>query len=98
MQYDIFQSISQTPVDGHTPTEAEMFRSSLAQVQAADELGYGVAWFAESHLSSQVQKANPDPVIPHWDGEVGLNCNVTQMAAHVFARTRRIEVGSAIMK
>ncbi len=97
MQYDIFQSISQTPVDGHTPTEAEMFRSSLAQVQAADELGYGVAWFAESHLSSQVQKANPDPVIPHWDGEVGLNCNVTQMAAHVFARTRRIEVGSAIM-
>lgn len=97
MQYDIFQSISQTPVDGHTPTEAEMFRSSLAQVQAADELGYGVAWFAESHLSSQVQKGNPDPVIPHWDGEVGLNCNVTQMAAHVFARTRRIEVGSAIM-
>ena len=97
MQYDIFQSISQTPVDGHTPTEAEMFRSSLAQVQAADELGYGVAWFAESHLSSQVQKGNPDPVIPHWEGEVGLNCNVTQMAAHVFARTRRIEVGSAIM-
>jgi alkanesulfonate monooxygenase SsuD/methylene tetrahydromethanopterin reductase-like flavin-dependent oxidoreductase (luciferase family) len=97
MKYDVFFSLSQTPVDGHTPSEAQMFRNTLRQVQAADELGYGTAWFAESHLSSQVQKSNPNPVIPHWEGEVGLNCNVLQMASHVFARTRNIEVGSAVM-
>ena len=68
MKYDVFLSISQTPVDGHTPSEQTMFRNALDQVQAADELGYGVAWFAESHLSSQVQKSNPNPVIPHWAG------------------------------
>jgi alkanesulfonate monooxygenase SsuD/methylene tetrahydromethanopterin reductase-like flavin-dependent oxidoreductase (luciferase family) len=96
VQYDVFFSISQTPVNGHTPSEAEMFRNFFAQVEAADRQGYGVAWVAESHLSSQVQKRNPDPVIPHWEGEVGLNTDILQLANHVFARTRRIEVGSAI--
>jgi alkanesulfonate monooxygenase SsuD/methylene tetrahydromethanopterin reductase-like flavin-dependent oxidoreductase (luciferase family) len=97
VQYDIFFSICQTPVDGYLPSEAEMFSNFFAQVEAADELGYGVAWVAESHLSSQVQKGNPNPVIPHWEGEVGLNVDILQLAARVFARTRRIEVGSAIM-
>ncbi|MEZ4238171.1 MAG: LLM class flavin-dependent oxidoreductase [Myxococcota bacterium] len=96
VQYDVFFSISQTPVDGRTPSEAEMFANFFAQVEAADALGYGVAWVAESHLSSQVQKGNPDPVIPHWEGEVGLNVDILQLATHVFQRTRRIEVGSAI--
>ena len=73
MQYDIFFSICQTPVDGYTPSEAEMFRNFFAQVEAADELGYGVGWVAESHLSSQVQKKTSEPVVPHWEGEVGLN-------------------------
>ena len=67
MKYDIFFSISQTPVAGHTPTEADMFRNFFEQVEAADELGYGTAWIAESHLSSQVQKGNKRPVIPHWE-------------------------------
>ncbi|MEQ1502835.1 MAG: LLM class flavin-dependent oxidoreductase [Myxococcota bacterium] len=97
MQYDIFFSICQTPVRGVTPSEAQMFRNFFAQVEAADELGYGVAWVAESHLSSQVQKRSSQPVIPHWEGEVGLNVDLLQLANHVFARTRRIEVGSAIM-
>lgn len=97
MQYDVFFSICQTPVNGYTPSEAEMFGNFFAQVEAADALGYGTAWVAESHLSSQVQKRNPDPVILHWDGEVGLNVDILQLANHVFRRTRRIEVGSAIM-
>ena len=80
MNYDIFFSISQTPVAGHTPSEADMFRNFFAQVEAADDLGYGTAWIAESHLSSQVQKGNKRPVIPHWDGEVGLNCDMLQLA------------------
>lgn len=97
MQYDVFFSICQTPVDGFTPSEAQMFRNFFAQVEAADALGYGVAWVAESHLSSQVQKRTSEPVIPHWEGEVGLNVDILQLADHVFRRTRRIEVGSAIL-
>ncbi|HMV70162.1 MAG TPA: LLM class flavin-dependent oxidoreductase, partial [Myxococcota bacterium] len=97
MQFDIFFAISQTPVDGRTPTEAEMFRSFFRQVEAADRQGYGVAWVAESHLSSEVQKGNRRPVIPHWQGEVGLNTNLPLLASYVFRRTRRIEVGSAVM-
>lgn len=97
MTYDVFFSICQTPVAGHTPDEATMFRNFVDQVQAADELGYGVGWIAESHLSSQVQKRHAEPVIPHWEGEVGLNVDFLQLASHVFARTKRIELGSAIM-
>lgn len=97
MLYDIFFSISQTPVDGRTPTEDEMFRNFFHQVEAADRLGFDTAWIAESHLSSEVQKRNADPVIPHWEGEVGLNVDFVQLAAHVFRRTSRIECGSAIL-
>ncbi|HUR62700.1 MAG TPA: LLM class flavin-dependent oxidoreductase [Candidatus Thermoplasmatota archaeon] len=97
MDFDVFFSISQTPVDGACPDEAGMFRSFLAQVEAADRLGYGVAWVAESHLSSEVQKRNRNPVVPHWQGEVGLNCDILQLAHAVFQRTQRIEVGSAVM-
>jgi hypothetical protein len=110
MQFDVFFSISQTPAHGVMPDEATMFGNWLEQVEAADRLGYGVAWLAESHLSSEVQKRNQHPVIPHWEGEVGLNCDMLQSAHHIFARTgpnarhkssanggRGIEVGSAVM-
>lgn len=97
MRFDLFFSISQTPVDGYTPSEAEMFRNFLAEVEAADRLGYGTAWVAESHLSSQVQKTNARPVIPHWEGEVGLNADILQLAHAVYGRTKRIELGSAVM-
>jgi len=97
MKYDIFFSISQTPVDGYTPSEAEMFSNFFDQVEAADALGYETAWFAESHLSSEVQKRNRKPVIPHWEGEVGLSVDWLQLSSHVFRRTKRIETGAAIM-
>lgn len=97
MDFDIFFSISQTPVAGSMPDEATMFRNFFTQVEAADALGFGTAWIAESHLSSEVQKGNRHPVIPHWQGEVGLNVDFLQLALHVFRRTRRIETGSAVM-
>lgn len=96
MQFDVFFSISRTPVRGETPSEAAMLGAFLDQVEAADELGYGCAWVAESHLSSEVQKRNRRPVVPHWKGEIGLNNDVFQLAARVFALTERIEVGSAV--
>ena len=97
LEFDIFFSISQTPVDGYLPSEAQMFTNFFDQVQAADELGYGVAWIAESHLSSEVQKTNKQPVVPHWKGEIGLNVDFLQLSHLVFQKTQRIETGSAIM-
>jgi len=97
MQFDLFFSISQTPVAGVQPDEATMFRNFFAQVEAADELGYDTAWVAESHLSSEVQKANRNPVVPHWQGEIGLNTDILQLSHRVFQRTRRIQTGSAVM-
>ena len=97
MQFDVFFSISQTPVDGHTPSERVMFENFFSQVKAADDLGYNTAWVAESHLSSQIQKQHEKPVVPHWEGEVGLNGDIFQLAHKVFASTRRIEMGSAVM-
>ena len=97
MQFDVFFSISQTPVDSYLPSEAEMFGNFFEQVQAADALGFDTAWIAESHLSSEVQKRTRNPVIPHWQGEVGLNVDFLQLAHHIFRRTRRIECGSAVM-
>jgi alkanesulfonate monooxygenase SsuD/methylene tetrahydromethanopterin reductase-like flavin-dependent oxidoreductase (luciferase family) len=97
MKYDIFFSISQTPVNGTIPSEREMYANFFEQVVAADELGYGTAWIAESHLSSEVQKGNKRPVIPHWKGEVGLNTDFLQLSHQIFKRTKRIETGAAVM-
>jgi len=95
--YDVFFSISQTPVDGYTPDEAEMFANFFRQVEVADQLGFSTAWIAEAHFSSQVQKEHRKPVIPHWEGEVGLNVDFLQLATRIFARTKQIECGSAVM-
>jgi alkanesulfonate monooxygenase SsuD/methylene tetrahydromethanopterin reductase-like flavin-dependent oxidoreductase (luciferase family) len=97
MEFDIFFSICQTEVHGYLPDERTMFANFFEQVELADRLGFGTAWVAESHLSTEVQKTNPGAVIPHFVGEIGLNTDILQLAHRVFARTSRIGVGSAIM-
>lgn len=97
MELDIFFSISQTEVDGYMPSERVMFENFFEQVELADRLGFGTAWIAESHLSTEVQKTNPGAVIPHFVGEIGLNTDILQLAHRIFARTKQIGVGSAIM-
>jgi len=97
MEFDIFFSICQTEVDGYLPSEQVMLENFFEQVELADALGFGTAWVAESHLSTEVQKMNPGAVIPHFVGEIGLNTDILQLAHRVFARTKRIGVGSAIM-
>jgi hypothetical protein len=96
MHFDVFFSICQTEVDGVMPDEPTMFRNFFSQVEAADDLGYGTAWVAESHLSCEVQKQGLDPVIPRFTGEIGLNTDVLMLAQKIFARTKRLHVGSAI--
>ena len=97
MKYDIFFSICQTEVDGYMPNEKQMFANFFDQLILADELGYGTAWLAETHLSCQIQKENPEAVIPHFKGEIGLNTDILQMAHVIFSKTKNINVGSAIM-
>src|SRR5258708_11306910 len=97
MEFDIFFSICQTEVHGYMPDERTMFANFFEQVELADRLGCGTAWVAESHLSTEVQKTNPGAVIPHFAGEIGLNTDILQLAHRVFARTKRIGIGSAIM-
>lgn len=97
MEFDIFFSICQTEVDGYLPDERTMFANFFEQVELADRLGFGTAWIAESHLSTEVQKTNPGAVIPHFVGEIGLNTDILQLAHRIFARTSRIGVGSAIL-
>ena len=56
MEFDIFFSISQTPdSSGYKPSEREMFSNFLEQAVKADELGFGVGWIAQAHLSTEVQ-------------------------------------------
>ena len=57
MKFDVFFSICQTDVDGYMPSERVMFENFFDQVKLADELGYGVAWVAETHLSCEIQKS-----------------------------------------
>ena len=98
MLFDIFFSISQTPdTSGYVPSEDEMFANFLDQVELADELGFGVGWVAQAHLSTEIQKRNTKPVVPHYPGEVGLCTDFFQIAQKMFSRTKNIEVGSAVL-
>lgn len=96
MRFDIFLSICQTEVDGIIPSERTMFANFYSQLELADSLGFGTAWVAESHLSTQIQKKNPGAVVPHFQGEIGLNTDILQLGHRAFARTKRIHIGSAI--
>ena len=98
MEHDIFFSISQTPdEDGHIPTEATMLRNYFQQLECADRLGFGIGWIAQAHLSTETQKSNQQPVVPHWKGEVGLCTDFPQLALESFRRTNSIEIGSAVV-
>ncbi len=98
MELDIFFSISQTPdTSGFIPSESEMFSNFLNQAEHADKLGFGIGWIAQAHLSTEIQKRNTNPVVPHYPGEVGLCTDFFQIAQKVLSRTETMEVGSAVM-
>ena len=98
MEHDIFFSISQTPdAAGHLPDEATMLRNYFQQLTCADKLGFGTGWIAQAHLSTETQKSNQQPVVPHWKGEVGLCTDFPQLALESFRRTSNIHIGSAVI-
>ena len=98
MEHDIFFSISQTPDEnGVIPDESTMLRNYFQQLACADQLGFKTGWIAQAHLSTETQKSNLRPVVPHWKGEVGLCTDFPQLALESFRRTTNIEIGSAVI-
>lgn len=93
MKFDVFHSVGRVDPDA----DQDVFRRFFAEAEAAEALGFGTLWVAESHFSSEVQKRNPNAVIPNYKGEVGLNCDSLQLAQALFARTKRLGFGTAIM-
>jgi alkanesulfonate monooxygenase SsuD/methylene tetrahydromethanopterin reductase-like flavin-dependent oxidoreductase (luciferase family) len=96
MQFDIFHSIGRIDSLKPVPSDRAIFNAFLEQCRLAEDLGYPTMWVAESHFSSEVQKRNSRPVIPHYDGEIGLNADSCQLAHLVFRHTNRLGFGTAI--
>ena len=96
MKFDVFHSIGRIDSLPVKLTDREVFMSFWEQLRLADELGFGTIWVAESHFSSEVQKRHKQPVIPHYHGEIGINCDSPQLAQMIMARTKRIGFGTAI--
>ena len=96
MKFDVFHSLGR--IDGLEPkrSERDLYRQFFEQLAAAEALGFGTMWVAESHFSSEVQKSHSHAVIPHYRGEVGLNADSMQLAQVVLARTQRLGFGTAI--
>jgi len=96
VQLDIFFGFSQVEVDGHLPSESAMFDHLVSQVRLADGLGFHTAWFGSAHYSLAEQQRRPDPVLPHFRGEMCLNTDILQLAHLLFPLTERIHLGSAV--
>ena len=96
MQFDLFHSLCR--IDTVTPKlgDRQIFQNFLEQVQLAEAIGFATIWVAESHFSSEVQKTHKQPVIPYYQGEVGLNNDSLQLASWLFQATHRIGFGTAI--
>ena len=96
MKFDLFCSLSQGTDGTFLPLEKIVFKNFLSQASLADSLGFETLWLAESHLSSEVQKKNKNPVIPHFKGEVGLNTDLISLSHLIYSKTKKINLGTAI--
>lgn len=96
MQFDVFHSLSRTDTLQPKLNDRQVVQQFLDQLSVAEDCGYQTMWLAESHFSSELQKQNPNPVIPNYHGEVGLNADSMQLMQFGMARTKRINFGTAI--
>ncbi len=96
MVFDLFHSISDPQVDGKRLGVTQSVHNFLEQVDLAEALGMDTVWLAESHFSSETQKGTSVATIPEFQGEVGLNADSFQFFHAIQARTKRINLGTAI--
>lgn len=93
MFFDVFFSLNQTTVDSIQPFEWQLLQSFFEQVEAADRLGYGVAWVAQHHFMWDILKRTSKTTFPNYKGNIGMNSDILLLAPHIFSRTKNIEVG-----
>jgi alkanesulfonate monooxygenase SsuD/methylene tetrahydromethanopterin reductase-like flavin-dependent oxidoreductase (luciferase family) len=96
MRFDIFHSIGRIDTVLPRLSERDIFLNFREQCREAESMGFETIWVAESHFSSEVQKTHKRPVIPNYQGEVGLNADSFQLAHWVFNQTQKIGFGTAI--
>jgi alkanesulfonate monooxygenase SsuD/methylene tetrahydromethanopterin reductase-like flavin-dependent oxidoreductase (luciferase family) len=96
MKFEFFHSLGRIQSVHDHVTDAALFHSFLEQTREGEAMGYETVWVAESHFSSEVQKAHRSPVIPNYHGEVGLNADSCQLAQILFSQTKSIGFGTAI--
>ena len=96
-RYDIFFGFSQIEIEGKIPSDRNMFDNLFKQVKRADELGFDTAWIGGSHFSiEQHHLTSPNPVLPHFRGEVCINTDIVALGLALFSHTKKIGIGSAI--
>lgn len=93
---DLFHSISDPVIQGRSLGTGQVLANFLDQAALAESLGADTIWCAESHFSSETQKKTKVATIPHFQGEVGINCDSFQIAQLLFSRTKKVSFGSAI--
>ena len=96
MIFDLFHSVSDPIVGGKRLGPAASVSRFLDQARLAEDLGADTVWIAESHFSSETQKATSVATIPEFQGEVGLNADSFQLFHVLATRTRRIHLGTGI--
>ena len=96
MDFDIFFSFSKMDLGFGPPSDQLLYDNLFLQIQAADQLGFRRAWVGEAHFSIRTEQNKPEPLLPHFNGELCINTDILQIASKAYSQTARIEVGSAI--
>ena len=96
MEFDIFFSFSKMDLGHGPPGDRLLYDNLFRQIRSADELGFNRAWIGEAHFSIRTEQHKPEPLLPHFNGELCINTDILQIASVAYPQTKRIEVGSAI--
>jgi alkanesulfonate monooxygenase SsuD/methylene tetrahydromethanopterin reductase-like flavin-dependent oxidoreductase (luciferase family) len=96
MEFDIFFSFSKMDLGQGPPSDRLLYDNLFQQIRSADELGFNRAWIGEAHFSIRTEQHKPEPLLPHFNGELCINTDILQIASVAYPQTKRIEVGSAI--
>jgi Luciferase-like monooxygenase len=96
MEFDIFFSFSKMDLGQGPPSDHLLYDNLFHQIRSADKLGFQRAWIGEAHFSIRTEQHKPEPLLPHFNGELCINTDILQIASVAYPQTKHIEVGSAI--
>jgi len=94
--FDIFFSFSKMDLGEGMPDDKLLYDNLFHQIRKADQLGFRRAWIGEAHFSIKTEQKKPEPLLPHFNGELCINTDILQIASRSYYQTEQIEIGSAI--